>query len=328
MALAMRGKVPVDRPAVHRIVVKLEKLADEPVPILGLGCVDPTLDRLLSVKGNEAHEPRRQRVVIAEEMRVLVLQELDPQRSRQADSNALGAAHGVEQRVGQLYRADLPALGLDVDGTRRIATFERGHELTVERFLRRLRKIGQVSQQRSAMTRHRLEVEHLRPFAGERPDEPALPGACEAADNLVAKVPGKLRELLHDSPAIGAITAFELHGPPADLVHHVDERPAALPAPPAVDEGRPVARLRCERRLDHCREVARDDGGSGAPRREGRLLRMHRSNACALGVVEHRMIAGAGQVVLGVLRRTAHVDALAEVAEPRHGDRVVVAARG
>ena len=93
------------------------------------------------------------------------------------------------------------------------------------------------------------------------------------------------------------------------------ERAAALAAAPAVDERRPVARLVGEWALEHRGDVARDQRGAGAPRGERRLLRVHRADARALVVVEHREVRRAGNVVFGELRRAAHVDALGVVGD-------------
>jgi hypothetical protein len=105
-------------------------------------------------------------------------------------------------------------------------------------------------------------------------------------------------------------TAVELHRAPADLAQHVGERAAALAAAPAVDERRPVARLCGEWTLQHRRDVACDQCRAGTPRRKRRVLCVHRADARALRVVQHRMTRGPRNVVVGELGGAAHVDAL------------------
>ncbi len=58
----------------------------------------------------------------------------------------------VEQRVGELHRADLPALRLDVDGTRRIERFRAPTRASLSNdFCVGCGSIGQIAQQRAAM---------------------------------------------------------------------------------------------------------------------------------------------------------------------------------
>jgi hypothetical protein len=102
-----------------------EELAHELVPVPRLGRVDPALDRLLAMQRNEAREARGQRVVIGEEMRVFVLQAARSAAPAAARRGCTRGPHGGKQSVGQLHGADLPALRLDVDGTRRVEAFER-----------------------------------------------------------------------------------------------------------------------------------------------------------------------------------------------------------
>ena len=295
--------------------MQIEKLRDHAIPLAGVRRGGPVLDGLLSVQRNETLEPRGQRGRIGEEVRVFALEELDAERARKLEPDARRLAHRREQRLGDLQRADALALRFDVDGARRIESLQRFDELALERLLRGLRIDGEVAEQRSAMARNALEIEHLRAFVGERGDQAALAGAREPADDAIVEVQRQRREQAHHVAPVRAIAARELDGAPTDFVQHVRQRPAALSAAPAIHERRPIARLVAERAFEHRRDVAGDDGGAGLARGERRIARVQRSDPRALVVVEHRLALRAGDVVDRELGGAAHVDALAIVGE-------------
>jgi hypothetical protein len=68
-----------------------------------------------------------------------------------------------------------------------IEALERREEPGVERFLRRLRVAGQVAQQRAAMTRELLQIQHLRTLVAQRGEQPALARTCETAHDDIAQ---------------------------------------------------------------------------------------------------------------------------------------------
>src|SRR5262249_34707362 len=89
-------------------------------------------------------------------------------------------------------------------------------------------------------------------------------------------------------------------------------------------------RLRGEPRFDDRGDVACGKWSAEAFRLERGALRVHGAHERALLVVEHRRVHGAGQVVLGVLGRTARIDHIVErnqvrQREPRrdHGFRAI-----
>ena len=171
-----------------------QQLADQRVPVAGPGDVAPSArscsSRAAERDAASAPSARRGRRGSARTR---------PSAARRAagrgklEADAFGRAHRGEQRVGHLHGADPLALRFDVHRPRRV---ERRSALTscaVERLLRRLRVAGQVAEQRSAMPRELLEVEHLRTFGGERGEQPALARTGEPADDLVAERAGQRR---------------------------------------------------------------------------------------------------------------------------------------
>src|SRR5258705_7002978 len=53
-------KVPVDRSRISGIVMQIEKLRDQAIPVAGLGRLGPLLDRFLPVQRHEAQKARGQ----------------------------------------------------------------------------------------------------------------------------------------------------------------------------------------------------------------------------------------------------------------------------
>src|SRR5260370_42221514 len=102
--------------------------------------------------------------------------------------------------------------------------------------MRRLRIAGQVTQERSAMPRDPFEVERLRAGARQRGEQPALARARQTANDDEAEPQRQPRELGDDVAPVGAISALELRGAPADFVENLGQCTAALPAAPAIDE--------------------------------------------------------------------------------------------
>src|SRR4029453_7287273 len=186
---------------------------------------------------------------------------------------------------------------------------------------------GQVAQQRSAMFRERFEVEHLGVDRIERVQQTALAGAGESTDDLETESRGQGFELRNDVPAPRSIASFELDGAPSDLVQKVNERAAALAAAPAIDDRRPAARLARDRTFEHRRDVARDDRRPRTLGGESRFLRVHRPDAGAFDIVQHRSVLGARDMILCKFRGRADVDAIQIRGELVDGDRAIVAPR-
>ena len=159
------------------------------------------------------------------------------------------------------------------------------------------------------MARDAFEVERLRTGAPQRGEQPALARARQTADDDEAEPQRQLRELGGDVAPVGAISAFELHGAPADFVENLGQCAAALPAAPAIDERLPLARALGEGRLQHRRDVARDQRRATLARLE-RRGHIKRADPSPLGVVEHGMIRRRGDVIRDELGGAAHVDAV------------------
>src|SRR5438046_2504336 len=100
-------------------------------------------------------------VVVLEEVPVLLEEQGDPGLEVGFEQDAGRGAHAADERLGDLDLADLAALAFDVDSTSGIERGERGEELALEPFLRRLRAVGEIAQDRAAMRGELLQVECL-----------------------------------------------------------------------------------------------------------------------------------------------------------------------
>ena len=126
----------------------------------------------------------RERRGIGDEVRVLVLEQRDAHRLRRGDAHARRMR--ACRRAARRAPARLPILRLSDStntgraGSKRSSAIE---QLRLERLLRRLRVAGKVAQQRAAVPRELLEVEHLRALVAQRGEQAALAGAGQAADD-------------------------------------------------------------------------------------------------------------------------------------------------
>src|SRR5439155_2633144 len=162
-------------------------------------------------------------------------------RQRHLQAQAFPLAHALEEPRGHPQLADFLAFRLDENRPRGVEALQRAPYQAVEHLLRRLRIARKLTEQRAAVAREALQIQHLRALCGERGEEPALAAAGCAADYLEAEAPRRLFELRHDFAAVGPVAARERRRVPAYLAQHVDHRRGALPAAPAKDEGAPAA---------------------------------------------------------------------------------------
>jgi hypothetical protein len=139
---------------------------------------------------------------------VFILQKRDAQLLRCFEADTMGGTHRREQRIGHLHGTDLLALRFDVNGPPGVEAFERNGKLAFECLLRRLRLVGQVAEQRSAVPRERFEIENLGAHGRERAEQPALAGSCEAADDFQPKLRRKPIEPRDHMSTPGSIAAF------------------------------------------------------------------------------------------------------------------------
>ena len=137
-----------------------------------------------------------------------------------------------------------------------------------------------------------------------------LPEPVGAAENPEAVTCRLDREPRDDVAPVGAITAVELDGAPSDLVQHVRERRGCAGRRAS---SRPAASTRvavsANARLEHFRDVARDQRRAEPPRFE-RRGGVHDADPRTLVVAEHRMIARTRNVIVGEFGRAADVDAV------------------
>ena len=256
-------------------------------------------------------------------MCVLLHQQRDPGGVRGVDAHAVGGAHAMDQRLGHAQVADLAALGFHVDRARGIQAPHRIPQAGLERFLRRLRAIRPAAEQRTAMSGDGFEIEHLATGGRQCADQAGLARAGGTTHHTERQPRRQHLEFRHHMPTKCPVAAVELPRVPADGAQDGGHRAAAHAAAPAVDQRLPAALVTRERLLDVLRDVARDQRGADLAGEERRLLHVHRADAGALGVVEHRNIDGAGQVVERKFGGRTHVEQGVETLQFGYGRDVV-----
>src|SRR5437868_5356808 len=110
-----------------------------------------------------------------------------------------------EQCVGKLYVTDLAAFRLDINNAPRIERCKRSEQLAFEVFLRRLLRAGHIPQERAAVTRDALEIEHLRALGGQCSQQTRFAAAGQTADKAEAQLLRTRDQRRNDVPTIGAI---------------------------------------------------------------------------------------------------------------------------
>jgi hypothetical protein len=113
----------------------------------------------------------------------------------------------------------------------------------------------------------------------------------------------------------GLVAAVELDHGPADFRHHQRQRAAAVAAAPAIHQRFPLARLVQEQGFNVPGDIARHQRGAGLARLEGAHLFVHGADDDAFGVVEHRAVDGAGDMVEREFGFAAGVDDDVEFAQ-------------
>ena len=140
------------------------------------------------------------------------------------------------------------------------------------------------------------------------------------ADHVEREARGQCFKRGDDMPAIGAITAIELDGPPADFGEDVRKRAAAFAAAPAVDEGPPFPWLVRAVGFKDARDIAGDECGAAAFGGECGNLRVQRAHFRALCVVQHGQAHGPRHMVVGKLGGAAHIEAIRVIGKLRNGN--------
>jgi hypothetical protein len=183
-----------------------------------------------------------------------------------------------------------------------------------------LRLARQVAQQRAAMAREALEVEHLLALLLQLLQQPRLAAVGGAADDAVVEALRQRRERLAHPGAIALPAAGDDVDVEADEPQVGGPQRAALAAAKAVDEEAilgPVARDQRRRvRGQVAERVLGADQVGGV--RVGLVLD---ADLGELGVVDHRQVDRAGDVILQVLVRRARVDDQCVLPERQRGQR-------
>src|SRR5216117_1481144 len=317
LGLVQQGEVVERGAAVGRVVVLDQEPLDELAPGAARGEGFPFGDSLAAVQADEAVELRVERARVLEEVPVLLEEQGDPGLEVGFEQDARRGAHAANERLGYLDLPDLAALAFDVDGTSGIERRKRGEELALEPFLRGLRAIGEVAQNRAAMRGELLQVECLFARALQVLEVAALAASRRAVDHDEPEVMWESLQFLHHPSSVSPVAALEGFCVPADLAQDVRHRARALAAAPAVDERAPTAVLAAEQRLDVPRDVLRQQRGAELAGIELRDLLVERANRGALGVVERWRRDRAGDVVFGVFCGRAGVHDRVELREQR-----------
>src|SRR5882762_4089314 len=146
LGLVQQGEVVERGAAVGGVVVLEQEPLDELAPGAARGKGFPFGDLVAPVQAGEAVELRVERARVFEEVLVFLEEQGDAGFEVGFEQDAGRGAHAGDERLGDLDLADLAALAFDVDGASGIERGERGEELALEPFLRRLRAVGEVAQ--------------------------------------------------------------------------------------------------------------------------------------------------------------------------------------
>src|SRR5438445_5335855 len=282
LGLVQQGEVAERGAAVGRVVVLDQEPLDELAPGAARGEGFPFGDSLAAVQADEAVELRVELARVLEEMPVFLEEQGDAGREVGFEQDAGRGAHAADERLRYLDLADLAALAFDVDGTSGIERRKRGEELALEPFLRRLRAVGEVAQDRAPMRGELLEVEDLLACALQGLEVAALAASRWAVDHHEVEARRQNFQLGDDPFSVSPVTTLQGLRVPADLAQDVHHRAGALAAAPAVDERAPLAVLAAEQRLDVSRDVLREERGAELARVERRDLLLESTNRAAL----------------------------------------------
>src|SRR5438477_3343183 len=206
LGLVQQGEVVERGAPVGGVVVLDEEPLDELAPGAARGEGFPFGDSLAAVQADEAVELRVERARVLEEVPVLLEEQGDPGLEVGFEQDAGRGAHAADERLGDLDLADLAALAFDIDGTSGIERGERGEELALEPFLRRLRAVGEIAQNRAAMRGELLQVECLFARALQVLEVAALAASRRAVDHDVAEGRRQYFQLVDDPFSVGPVT--------------------------------------------------------------------------------------------------------------------------
>src|SRR5665213_1822720 len=136
--------VAEERAAVGRIVMAREEVSHQRFPLPASQLRLPEIDALGAMQRAQALELFGKGFRVGHEMGVILEQERHAQALHRLQPEAARLAHALDQPVGHAQVADLLALGLHIDGTRRIEALERGPDRRLEGLLPGLRRIGKL----------------------------------------------------------------------------------------------------------------------------------------------------------------------------------------
>ena len=170
------------------------------------------------------------------------------------------------------------------------------------------------------MRGERFEIEYLAARSLQGPEQSALAGAGEPAHDAPSESRRQRFQCGHNGSPVGLVAATETAYAPAHLGENVGEGTTALTAPPAIEQGMPCAWTVDKPGLNMSSNVRADECCSDLFGIEGRDLFVDRANAGALGIIEHRAVYRAGNMVFRELRLGAYVDQLVKFGQLCYGN--------
>ena len=188
-----------------------------------------------------------------------------------------------------------------------------------EHFLRWLRLLREIAQQRAAVLRQLFQVEHLCIHFTQHLQQAAFAGAGCAANDLELKLVGQLLQFRNDMPTIGLVTATEFSDAPADLSQNVRHCATALAAAPAIDQRVPALGFVAEQDFHVLRNVVRYQRCAIFLCLERRNLGIHRADEFAFCIAQYRRTDRAGDMIFGIFGGRTHVDDVVVIGELCYG---------
>jgi len=294
-----------------------DKLRGEGLELSRLRHLLPLGRLCMPVEARQYAQRGMQRLGVREEIGVGVDQIAGAGLERGRDANMIGAQHRLPQHGRDHPRANFIAFGLDEHRARRVHR-DQGHgDARLEPLLRWL-SAGHPAQQRAAMLRQGLEIQHLLALGRQMGQQPGFRRSGPAIQQHHPQRQGRFIHGLNHKTAIGLVPPVDQPNPPADLRQDRGKRPRPLPAAPTIDQRTPTAGTIGQGPLKVGGGVPRHQRRAKLAGDKGLLLDIDGADLGALGIGQNRQRDRSGDVILGVFTGRAHVD---DVVERQRGQR-------
>ena len=192
------------------------------------------------------------------------------------------------------------------DRAGRVEPLQRVGQPRLEPLLRRL--LADRAQDRPAMVRYRLQIQHLPALRRQHLQQLRLPGPGRPGQHTEPEPTRHLFQHLADVCPVRHVPAGEDGHPPADLGHHMRERRRPHPAPPTINERPEPLRFFRQRACQVPGDVRGHQPGPESAGGERAGLMVQGADRGAFVVRQHRQVDRPRDVVLGELARRADVD--------------------